>query len=554
MQGIEIAKQAKMQNIEKIAKKLWIKNKELELYWNYKAKISLDIFKRLENKKDWKLILVTAINPTPAWEWKTTTTVWIWQALKKLWKNWLICLREPSLWPVMWLKWWATGWWYAQVVPMEDINMHFTWDIHAITSAHLLISAAIDNHIFQWNTLQIDTQNIVWKRAIDVNDRALRNINYSPDWKAKNEIKSWFIITTASELMAILCLSNDIADLKNRIWNIIFWYDINWNPLKLVDLKIVWSIVLLLKDAIKPNLVQTLENSPCIIHGWPFANIAHGCSSIIATKLALKLSDFVVTEAGFWSDLWAEKFFNIKCDSWSFKPDLVVLVATIRSLKYNWGQDLKELSIKNLETLEKWFPNLEKHIENMKKFGMNLVVCLNVFNTDTIEEIEFVKNKCLSLWVKVELWYWFSKWWDWMKSLTKTILQEIKNDKSNFTKLYNNNDTVINKIKSIVYEIYGGKNIILSDKASNSLEKIVSMWYDKLPICMAKTPVSLSDNPKLLARPKDFDFHIEDIQISSGAWFLIVISWSVMRMPGLPKTPNYENMDIADSWEILWLS
>lgn len=543
-----------MEKILKIAKRAWIKKLELEFYWDYKAKISSNIFKRIKNNKDWKLILVTAINPTPAWEGKTTTTIWLWQAFHLLKKKSLICLREPSLWPVMWLKWWATWWWESVIMPSDEINLHFTWDIHAITSAHLLISAALDNHIFQWNDLSVDEKNILWKRAADVNDRALRNISYSSDWKWENQIQNGFIISTASELMAILCLSEDINDLKIRIGNIILAYNLDWNPIFVKDLKIVWAVSALLKDAIKPNIVQTKEWSPCIIHWWPFANIAHWCSSLIATKMALKLSDYVITEAGFWSDLWAEKFFNIKSRIWNLNPDLVVLVATIRALKYNWGQNLKNISEKNLENLEKGFPNLEKHIENMKTFGMDLVVSINIFDTDHEEEILFLKNKCEELWVDVELSYGFSKWWEWMKKIAKKIIKKLDNNNSKYKKLYEDNLNIEEKIKKNVEKIYGGENLIFTKKAIDSIDKITQMWYSNLPICVAKTPVSISDNPKLLARPKWFDFNVRDVYVSAWAGFIVVKAWTVLQMPWLWKTPNYERIDLDKSWIITWIN
>lgn len=544
---IEISQNCKLKKITKIAKKVWITKNNLDFYGDYKAKIKDNIYNEIKKNKNGKLILVTAVNPTPAWEWKTTTTIWLWDWLWKIWKESIIALREPSLWPVMWKKWWATWGGYSQVVPMEDINLHFTWDFHAITSAHLLLSATIDNHINFWNELKIDLNKIVWKRAIDVNDRALRNFNYNSNWKWENDISSSFIITTASEIMAILCLSSDLKDLKNRLSNIIFAYDFNWNPLKVEDLKIEWAMTVLLKDAIKPNLVQTLEWNPCIIHGWPFANIAHGCNSLIATKLALKLVPYTITEAWFWSDLWAEKFFNIKCRIWELKPDLVVIVATIKSIKYNSWIELKNLSEENLEAIENGFCNLEKHIENMKKFKIPVIICLNKFSTDTKKEIKLVEKKCTGLWVDFEIWEWFKKWWKWMRHLARKVVKRLENEEKNqFEFLYKDNLDIKSKIKKIVKEIYGWYWVEYNAKSLNSIEKLTNLWFGKLPICIAKTPVSFSDNPKLLWRPRDFKIKVNEIKVSAWAWFIVVICWNIMTMPWLPKIPNAEKIDLIE--------
>jgi formate--tetrahydrofolate ligase len=556
LSDIEISQKCKIKHISEIAKKIWIKSSDLEFYWDYKAKIKNSFLEKIEKNKKWKLILVTAVSPTPAWEWKTTTTIWLWDALCKIGKKSIIAIREPSLWPVMWMKWWATWGWYSQVIPMEDINLHFTWDFHAITSAHLLLSANIDNHIYFWNELNIDIKTITWKRAIDVNDRALRSFNYSFDWKKENiVINSGFTITTASEIMAIFCLAKNILDLEYRLSQIIFAYDINWNPLKVKDLDIQWAMTALLKDAIKPNIVQTLEWNPVIIHWGPFANIAHGCNSIIATKTALKLADYTVTEAWFGSDLWAEKFFDIKCKIWDIKPDLIVIVATIKSIKYNSWIKKEDSAIENTTALENGFCNLERHIENMKKYSLPVVVCLNKFSTDTNEEVALVKLKCEKLWALFEIWEWFSKGWEWMISLANKVTSILDENKENkFSFLYNYDLDIKSKIKKIVTEIYWWKWVEYSDEAEKSIEDLSKLWYDKLPICIAKTPVSFSDNPALLWSPKWFIIKVNEIKISSGAWFIVVIAWNIMTMPWLPKIPNATKIDINEDGKIFWLS
>lgn len=553
---IEISRKAKLIDIREVAEKILIKEENLELYGKNKAKISKNFLEKIEkqNQKTGKLILVTACNPIPAWEGKTTTTIWLGQAFWKLGKKSLICLREPSLWPVFWVKWWATWWGYSQVVPMEDINLHFTWDFHAITSAHLLLSAAIDNHIYFWNELQIDLENIVWKRAFDVNDRALRNFSYSSDWKNSLNISSGAMITTASEIMAIFCLASDIFDLKKRLSEIIFAYDVNWKPLKVKDLKIEGSLTALLKDAIKPNLVQTLENTPCLIHGWPFANIAHGCNSLIATKTALQISDYVVTEAWFGSDLGAQKFFDIKCRIWDIKPDAVILVSTLNSIKYNAWVTVSNLKIPNVEILEKWIVNLQKHIENIKKYNLPVIVCLNKFWTDTKEEIDFVKNFCEKNWVSFEIWEWFAKWWEWMTSLANKLVQVLENSENNFKFLYEDDIYIKEKIEKICKEIYWASNVKYLEKVEKSIKNLEENWFSSFPICIAKTPVSLSDNPKLLWRPKDFEITISDLQVSAWAWFIVAFAWDIMTMPGLSKVPNATKIDIDEFWEIIWLN
>ena len=556
LSDIEISKNAKKLDIREIAKKLDIDEKYLELYWTNKAKLSNEFLQKIKNNKNWKLILVTACNPIPAWEGKTTTTIWLGQAMWKIGKKSAICLREPALWPVFWLKWWATWGWYSQIVPMEDINLHFTWDFHAITSAHLLLSAAIDNHIFWWNELKIDTKNIVWKRAFDVNDRALRKFNYSSDGKnspAEN-ISSSAMITTASEIMAIFCLAKDIFDLKKKISEIIFAYDLDWKPLKVKDLKIEWAMTALLKEAIKPNIVQTLENTPCFVHGWPFANIAHWCNSLIATKTALKVSDFVITEAWFGSDLWAEKFFDIKCRIGDLKPDAVVLVSTINSIKYNAWVSLENLEKTDLEALQKWIVNLEKHIENISKYGLPIIICLNKFSTDTYEEINFVKNFATKKWVSFEVWEWFAKWWDGMTNLAKKLVNILENSENNFDFLYEKNISLKQKIEKIVTEIYWWSWVKYSQKAEESIKNLEKLWFWDFPVCIAKTPVSLSDDPSLLWRPKDFFINITDLSVSAWAGFVVAFAWNIMTMPWLPKSPNALKIDIDEKGEIVGLN
>ena len=556
LSDIEISKNAKKLDIREITKKLDIDEKYLELYWTNKAKLSNEFLQKIKNNKNWKLILVTACNPIPAWEGKTTTTIWLGQAMWKIGKKSAICLREPALWPVFWLKWWATWGWYSQIVPMEDINLHFTWDFHAITSAHLLLSAAIDNHIFWWNELKIDTKNIVWKRAFDVNDRALRKFNYSSDGKnsTAENISSSAMITTASEIMAIFCLAKDIFDLKKKISEIIFAYDLDWKPLKVKDLKIEWAMTALLKEAIKPNVVQTLENTPCFVHGWPFANIAHWCNSLIATKTALKVSDFVITEAWFGSDLWAEKFFDIKCRIGDLKPDAVVLVSTINSIKYNAWVSLENLEKPDLEALQKWIVNLEKHIENISKYGLPIIICLNKFSTDTDEEINFVKNFATKKWVSFEVWEWFAKWWDGMTNLAKKLVNILENSENNFDFLYEKNISLKQKIEKIVTEIYWWSWVKYSQKAEESIKNLEKLWFWDFPVCIAKTPVSLSDDPSLLWRPKDFFINITDLSVSAWAGFVVAFAWNIMTMPWLPKSPNALKIDIDEKGEIVGLN
>lgn len=545
---IQIAQSCKIEPIVEIANKLGISEDELELYGKYKAKLSNELWKRLKDKKDGKLVLVTAINPTPAGEGKTTTTVGLGQALSKIGKKAVIALREPSLGPVMGIKGGAAGGGYSQVVPMEDINLHFTGDMHALTAANNLLSAAIDNHIHQGNSLNIDVRQIVWKRAMDMNDRALRNTIVGLGGKTDGMPREdGFQITVASEVMAILCLSMDLMDLKERLGKIIIGYNYEGDPVTAKDLKVNGAMTLLLKDAIKPNLVQTLENTPAIMHGGPFANIAHGCNSIMATKIALKLADYCITEAGFGADLGAEKFFNIKCRMSGLKPDAVVLVATIRALKYNGGQKKEDLGLENINALKLGFVNLEKHIENIKKFGLPVMVAINHFNSDTLEEIEYVKNSCKNMNVEVAFSQVFSKGGEGGQELAEKLISLLNTTESNFKPIYDTNLPIKEKIEIIAREIYGAKAVMYSPQADKTIKKIQNMGLDKLPICMAKTQYSLSDNPSLLGRPKDFDITVKELKISAGAGFIIALTGDILTMPGLPKVPAAEKIDIDSS-------
>lgn len=550
---IEIAQKAQMKKITEIANMLEIDEDELELYGKYKAKIGPEVWDRVKNNKDGKLILVTAVNPTPAGEGKTTTTVGLGQAMNKIGQKAIIALREPSLGPSMGVKGGAAGGGYSQVVPMEDINLHFTGDFHAITTAHALLSAALDNHLQQGNELNIDPRQIVWKRAVDMNDRALRNTVIGLGGKANGVPREdGFIITVASEVMAILCLANDLMDLKKRLSEIIVAYRYDGQPVTCGDLNVQGAMTLILKDAIKPNLVQTLENTPCLIHGGPFANIAHGCNSVIATKLGLKLADYVITEAGFGADLGAEKFFDIKCRLGELEPDAVVLVATIRALKYNGGVLKENFKNENFNALKVGFSNLEKHIENIQKFGLSVVVALNVFETDTQREIEFIKEKCMSMGAEFAVSEVFAKGGEGGIKLAKKVV-EIAGHPSNFRVLYDEKLPIKEKIQTVVKEIYGGEGVSYLPNAEKAISKLEEMDMDKLPICMAKTQYSLSDNPKLLGRPQGFDVTVRDIRISRGAGFIVVFLGDIMTMPGLPKVPAAEKIDIDENGVITGL-
>ncbi len=551
---IEIARDAKMLPIKEVAKLLNIEEDDLELYGKYKAKISDEYLDRIKNNKDGKLILVTAINPTPAGEGKTTVTVGLGQAFNKLNKKAIIALREPSLGPCFGIKGGAAGGGYSQVVPMEDLNLHFTGDFHAITSANNLLAALLDNHIQQGNELNIDTRQIVWKRCLDMNDRVLRNVVVGLGSKMDGVVREdHFVITVASEIMAILCLANDMEDLKDRLSKIIVAYNYNGQPVTAGDLKAVGAMAALLKDAIKPNLIQTLENTPALVHGGPFANIAHGCNSVKATKAALKMADYVITEAGFGADLGAEKFFDIKCRKAGLKPDAVVLVATIRALKYNGGVPKAELNEENVEALKKGICNLEKHIENLHKFGVPVVVTLNSFITDTEAENEFVKSFCESKGCEFAISKVWEKGGEGGIPLAEKVLETLENKKSEFKVLYEDNLSLEEKIKTIATEIYGAKGVTYAPAAKKALKQIADMGYSSLPVCMAKTQYSFSDDQTKLGRPTDFEINIREVYISAGAGFVVAITGAIMTMPGLPKAPAAYGIDVNEEGKITGL-
>lgn len=548
---IQIAQESKMLHIRQIAENIGIKEEELELYGNYKAKISLDIWNRIKDNKNGKLVLVTAINPTAAGEGKTTTNVGLSMALNKIGKKTMTTLREPSLGPSFGIKGGAAGGGYSQVVPMEDINLHFTGDIHAITTAHNLLAALLDNHIHKGNELNIDPGKIVWKRVLDMNDRALRNIviglGKSSDGVTRQD---GFDITVASEVMAILCLAKDLEDLKQRLGKMIVAYTYDGNPVTTDDLEATGAITILMKDAIKPNLVQTLENTPAIIHGGPFANIAHGTNSVIATKFGLKLADYVVTEAGFGADLGAEKFFNIVSRFAEFKPAVTVIVATVRALKMHGGVPKNELNNENIEALEAGFTNLEKHIENIQKFGVPVVVAINKFPTDTQAELNMVKEKCETLGAEAVLSEIWEKGGQGGILLAEKVVEAAEQKKSDYKALYEVNDSIHDKIRTIVQEVYGGNEVEFSKKAEKEIKKLQKLGLDNMPICMAKTQYSLSDDPSLLGRPSDFTVTIRDLKVSAGAGFIVALSGDIMTMPGLPKIPAANKMDIDSNGKI----
>jgi len=551
---IEIAQSAKMEPIINIAKKIGLGEDDIELYGKYKCKISLDAIKKLENNKGGKLVLVTAINPTPAGEGKSTVTVGLGQALNKIGKNTVIALREPSLGPVFGIKGGAAGGGYAQVVPMEDINLHFTGDMHAITSANNLLCAAIDNHIHQGNLLRIDSRRIVFKRVMDMNDRALRNIVVGMGGKINGFLREdGFMITVASEIMAILCMASDLEDLKERMGNILIAYNLDGEPVYAKELEVQGAMALLMKDAIKPNLVQTLENTPAIIHGGPFANIAHGCNSIIATKTALKMSDITITEAGFGADLGAEKFLDIKCRYGNLNPDCVVLVATIRALKHHGGVKKDELNISNVDALNKGMKNLEKQIENIKAYGVPVVVAINKFITDSDEEVKAIEDFCKNIGVEVSLTEVWEKGGEGGIDLANKVIKTMETEPSNFKMIYDSEESIKDKILKIVQTIYGGKGVNYTPQALKQIAEIEKFNLDKLPICMAKTQYSLSDNPSLLGRPENFDITVKEVRVSNGAGFIVVLTGDVMTMPGLPKVPAANRMDIKDNGEIVGL-
>ena len=551
---IEIARDAKMLPIKEVAKLLNIEEDDLELYGKYKAKISDEYLDRIKDNKDGKLILVTAINPTPAGEGKTTVTVGLGQAFNKLNKKAIIALREPSLGPCFGIKGGAAGGGYSQVVPMEDLNLHFTGDFHAITSANNLLAALLDNHIQQGNELNIDTRQIVWKRCLDMNDRVLRNVVVGLGSKMDGVVREdHFVITVASEIMAILCLANDMEDLKDRLSKIIVAYNYSGQPVTAGDLKAVGAMAALLKDAIKPNLIQTLENTPALVHGGPFANIAHGCNSVKATKAALKMADYVITEAGFGADLGAEKFFDIKCRKAGLKPDAVVLVATVRALKYNGGVPKAELNEENVEALKKGICNLEKHIENLHKFGVPVVVTLNSFITDTEAENEFVKSFCESKGCEFAISKVWEKGGEGGIPLAEKVLETLENKKSEFKVLYEDNLSLEEKIKTIATEIYGAKGVTYAPAAKKALKQIADMGYSSLPVCMAKTQYSFSDDQTKLGRPTDFEINIREVYISAGAGFVVAITGAIMTMPGLPKAPAAYGIDVNEEGKITGL-
>ncbi len=548
---IEISKCANIQKITEIAKKIGINEDELELYGNYKAKISNKLQDRVKGNPDGKLVLVTAINPTPAGEGKTTVTIGLGQALNRIGKKCIIALREPSLGPVMGIKGGATGGGYSQVVPMDDINLHFTGDMHALTSANNLISAVIDNHIYQGNELNFDLEKITWKRAMDVNDRALRNITVGLGGKSNGVPRNdGFNITVASEIMAVLCLANDMNDLKARVAEIIVGYDVSGEPIKVKQLKIEGAVAALLKDAIKPNLIQTLENTPCIMHGGPFANIAHGCNSVIATRTALKLADIVVTEAGFGADLGAEKFLDIKCRMAKLKPSAIVIVATIRSLKYNGGMTVEELKTPSLEALKAGSVNLIKHIENMKLYGVPVLVTVNKFLSDTEEEIEYVRKICSEQNVKFSISEVFTKGGEGGIDLANGLVDTLKNEKSEYAPIYDEKLSIKGKIDIICKKIYGASDVNYTKNAENQIKEIERLGLDKKPVCMAKTQYSLSDDPKKLGRPTDFDMTVREIRISNGAGFIVALTGKILTMPGLPKVPAAEKIDVLPDGNI----
>lgn len=551
---IEIAQEAVMQPITQVAQTLGIEGNDLELYGKYKAKLSETYLQSLEQKPDGKLILVTAINPTPAGEGKTTTSVGLGQAFGKLNRRAVIALREPSLGPCFGIKGGAAGGGYAQVVPMEEINLHFTGDFHAITSANNLLAALLDNHIQQGNVLGIDPRQIVWKRCLDMNDRVLRNVVVGLGAKADGTVREdHFVITVASEIMAILCLAENMADLKKRLASIVVAYNYQGEPVTAEDLHAVGAMAALLKDAMKPNLVQTLEHNPVLIHGGPFANIAHGCNSVRATKAALKMADYCITEAGFGADLGAEKFFDIKCRMAGLKPDVVVLVATIRALKYNGGVAKEDLPVENLEALQKGIVNLEKHIENLQKYGVPVVVTLNRFATDTESEIAYVKEFCEERNCDFALSTVFTEGGNGGIELAQKVLCTLETKESRFEPLYPNEASLMDKIETVAKEIYGADGVNYSTQALKQLQKIEKMGYGLLPVCMAKTQYSFSDDPELLGRPEHFRLQIREAYVSAGAGFVVVLTGAVMTMPGLPKKPAAFEIDVNDEGNITGL-
>ena len=551
---IEIAQECKMMHIRDVAAKIGIDEDDLEFYGKYKAKLSNELYERSMEKPDGKLVLVTAINPTPAGEGKTTVSVGLSQALCRLGKNAVVALREPSLGPCFGVKGGAAGGGYSQVVPMEDLNLHFTGDFHAVTSANNLLAAMLDNHIQQGNALRIDTRQIVWKRCLDMNDRVLRNTVVGLGNKSDGFTREdHFVITVASEIMAILCLAQNMKDLKARLGKIIGAYNYDGEPVTADDLKATGAMAALLVDAIKPNLVQTLEHTPAIVHGGPFANIAHGCNSIRATKMALKLGDIAVTEAGFGEDLGAEKFLNIKCRIADLKPDAVVIVATIKALKYNGGMDKNALKAENLEALAKGIENLDKHIENIKKFGLPIVVALNAFESDTQDEMDFVKNHCEELDCEFAMANVWAKGGEGGEELAKKLLYTLENKESHYKPIYPDEMNLADKIRTIATEIYGAAGVTYSPEAARMILKYEKMGYKNMPVCMAKNQFSLSDDPLLLGRPKNFTINVREVIVNAGAGFIVALTGTVLTMPGLPKTPAAERIDVDENGKITGL-
>ncbi|MBS6280371.1 MAG: formate--tetrahydrofolate ligase [Lachnospiraceae bacterium] len=551
---IQIAQEAQMAHIRDVAKTVGIEEEELEFYGKYKAKLSEELWNRVKEEPDGKLVLVTAINPTPAGEGKTTITVGLGQAMTKLGKKAMIALREPSLGPCFGIKGGAAGGGYSQVVPMEDLNLHFTGDFHAITSANNLLAALLDNHIQQGNALQIDPRQVVWKRCLDMNDRNLRNIVVGLGSKMDGMVREdHFVITVASEIMAILCLAEDLNDLRTRLGKIIVAYNFAGEPVTADDLKATGAMTALLKDAIMPNLIQTLEHTPALVHGGPFANIAHGCNSVRATRMALKLSDITITEAGFGADLGAEKFFDIKCRKAGLHPDAVVLVATVRALKYNGGVAKADLGEENLEALKKGIVNLEKHIENIQKYGVPVVVTLNSFVTDTEAENEYIRRFCEEKGCEFALARVWEKGGEGGEELALKVLDTLEKKESNFHTLYEDELSLEEKIETISKEIYGARGVVYEPAAKKQLAKIAELGFSNLPVCMAKNQYSLSDDAKKLGRPTDFDIHIREVYVSAGAGFVVVLTGAVMTMPGLPKVPAANGIDVAEDGTITGL-
>ena len=541
---IEIAQEAQMLDIREVAAKVGVAEDDLELYGKYKAKISDDLYSKLENKKDGKLILVTAINPTPAGEGKTTITIGLTQALNKMGKKSVAALREPSLGPCFGIKGGAAGGGYSQVVPMEELNLHFTGDFHAITSANNLLAAMLDNHIMHGNELRIDTKHIVWKRCMDMNDRTLRNIVIGMGGRMDGVMREdHFIITVASEIMAVLCLAKDMKDLKERLGRVIVAYNVDGEPVTADDLKATGSMAALLADAIKPNMVQTLEHTPVLVHGGPFANIAHGCNSVRATRLALKLSDYAVTEAGFGADLGAEKFLDIKCRLSELKPDAVVIVATVSALKYNGGVAKDKLNEENMDALKAGIVNLDKHIENMQKFGIPVVVTLNAFITDTQEEYEFIKKHCEDAGCEFALAKVWEKGGEGGLELAEKVIESIENKKAEYKPIYEDSDSLKEKIEKVAKEIYGADGVTYDDAATKELQHIEQMGFGNFPVCIAKTQYSLSDNPKLLGRPENFTINVREAYVDAGAGFVVILTGKILTMPGLPTHPAAENIN-----------